>query len=164
MWLVLLLFIIGIIYIILKSSSVSKEINKEKIQLYVSKGYNYIQNDISIKYKGGIKNLSVNSYVSIDLLKEGLSFNNGKKIILFKNIEDISLKSETQIQELISLGKMLFFGVWSLAMEKKKKEINNEYIVLKVKDEDGKYNVLLQSNELANNQDSYDKLIKLKNN
>ncbi|MBN1075082.1 hypothetical protein DVV91_12095 [Clostridium botulinum] len=162
MWLVVVLFIGGMIYVTLNSSKDVEKIKNKKISLYKNMGYEYINNNFQVKYKGGIKDISVNSYVSVDLLKEGVSFGEGEKIVLFKNIKDLSLENETQIQQQISLGKMLVFGGLAFAMERKNKEINNEYIVLSVEDNKGKYNILLQSTDQKDNQSNYNKLRELK--
>ncbi|WP_252241679.1 hypothetical protein [Clostridium sp. ZBS18] len=162
---ILLIIVVIIIYKIYPYDEKVEKIDmltRDNMDFFSKKGYNYIKNGFFVHYKGGIRNLSVNSSVIVDLLQEGIAFNKDKKIILFKNINNIILENETQIQQQISLGKMLIFGALAFGMERKNKEINNEYIVLKVEDEDGEYSVLLQSNDQKDNQKNYDKLIDLK--
>lgn len=132
---------------------------KEKNERYQKRGYNY-KEKFNVYYKGGIKNISVNSPTTVDLLKEGLAVNGVdiEKIILFSNIKDISLQSKIQIEQQVSLGKLILFGGLAFGMEKNNREINIEYIVLNVIDEDGEYNVLLRSFEQNENQENYKKL------
>ena len=153
------LLIIGIIILVSIVYSFSST-HKERLDGYKKRGYHYNGNgDFHVHYKGGIKSISVNSNIFIALLKEGLAFESVgvKKIILFSNIKEISLQNEVQIQQQVSLGKLILFGWLAFGMEKNKKEINNEYIVLTVDDGDGKYNILLQSYVSDDNQNNYNK-------
>lgn len=157
----LIVIVIIMVACVVYGLSLSEKYGKERADSYSKRGYHYVEKgDFHVYYKGGIKSISVNSNIIVVLLKEGLAFESvgAKKIILFSNIKDISLQNEVQIQQQVSLGKLILFGGLAFGMEKKKKEINNEYIVLTVVDKDGEYNVLLQSYDQNDNQKNYRKL------
>lgn len=161
-WIIIIVIFFGIcIYIGLSTGKELEEKNKKK---FTSQGYNYIAY-CGVEYKGGIKNISIDTPVTIGLLKEGLSFTTivGDRIILFKNIIDISLQSRQYIESQVSLGKLIVFGILAFGMNKNQKKINDEYIVLKVNDDDGEYNILLQAQDYTNNQQVYNKIMIYKN-
>lgn len=165
----ILMIIIGIILIIIILRFNIKDDKKRKIEektdKFSSLGFNYID-ILNASYKGGIKNISANSPVSTNLLKEGIGFQNDTmtKIILFKNIQDISLQNKQYIKNQVSLGKLIVFGVFAFGMDGNKQSVNDEYIILSINDEDGEYNILLQAIDIKYNQELYNKLLKYVNN
>lgn len=161
--LIVILVIVVISFVI--SFSAMDRIKEENTNKFSQLGYHYIDL-LGANYKGGIKNISVHTNaVSISLLKEGLNFDTGiaEKTILFKNIVDMALQSQQYIQNQVSLGKLVVFGVFAFGMERKQNTINDEYILLKVNDEDGEYNVLLQAYEATYNQEIFNRLLMYKN-
>lgn len=162
-----IIIIIAIVIIIccMLSSKDMKKIDKENMDKFSKLGYHYIES-LGAYYKGGIKNISINNNaITIILLQEGLNFDTGivEKTIFFKNIKDISLQSQQHIQNQVSLGKLIVFGVLAFSMEGKTNTINDEYIVLNAIDEDGEYNVVMQPYESTKNQEMYNTLSTYKN-
>jgi hypothetical protein len=156
-WIIVIVCVLGIcIYIGL---STGKELEEQSRNKFSKQGYHFVDY-CGAEYKGGIKDISINNSVSIDILEEGLNFSStvGDKLILFEKVKDISLQNKQYIENQVSLGKLLVFGVLAFGMNKNKKQINDEYIVIKVSDEDGEYNILLQAHEYTNNQDVYNKI------
>lgn len=175
MGVIIFLFILGIIYYITFTSDglmqQAKQYKDGKNKMYKEKGFNWVQDSsFKLHYKGGIKNLSVQMDTTIDILKEGLNFiysekrveedNNNKQTILqsiyidFSDIKSIEIQTESSIKSQVSLGKLLFFGVLAFGMKRKEKESIQEYIVLKVADEEGDYGVVLSVESLID-QASY---------
>jgi len=59
------------------------------------------------------------------------------------------LKTETEIREQVTLGRLIAFGVFALGMKKQKKDIV-KYVVLEYLDEnDDKQNMILQSKDAS---------------
>lgn len=111
-------------------------------------------------YVGGIKNMSATLQENkvIYYLGSGLgvgSQSKAKKIIKYDNIEDMYIDSTRSIEEQISKGKLLCFGLLALGMKKDKKQVIQEIIVLKVKDDDGEYNVFVQAYSPEGTQELY---------
>lgn len=160
----ILMIILGIISIILilyyNSNSNKREMTKKKTNIFSKLGYNYIET-INVYYKGGLKNISSNTPTSVNLLQEGIGVISETQIeiIPFSNIIDMSLQNNQYIQSQISLGKLIVFGVLALGMKQSSNSINDEYIVLKIHDEDGEYNILLQAIDIKDNQEIYNKLL-----
>lgn len=162
-WIIIIIIVIAF-FIIVPNLSVNdiQEINKKKFE---EQGYHYVGLS-GLKYNGGIKNISINNIVTVNMLEEGINFCSDciNKTILFKNIKDISLQNQQYIQNQVSLGKLFCFGVLAFGMNKTSSISNNEYIVLDINDEDGQYNVILQSYDVKNNQNKVKELLKLKDN
>lgn len=166
MFLMIILGIILVIFILYyNSNSDKKEMTKEKISIFSKLGFNYIET-INVLYKGGIKNISSNTTTSFNLLQEGIGVisETQVKIIPFDDIVDMSLQNNQYIQSQISLGKLIVFGALALGMKGTNHSINDEYIVLKIHDEDEEYSVLLQAIDVKDNQEVYNKLLNYINN
>jgi hypothetical protein len=142
-------------------NNIAKNEDGKILNRYKNKGYNFIET-LGVNYKGGFKDISVETPIIIDLLQEGISFNNlmYEKVIPFENILNISLQSKQYIENQVSLGKLMFFGILAFGMNKNQKKFNDEFIVLNLKDNNENYNVLIQANEYTNNQSIYDKIVK----
>jgi len=152
MWWIIIIALFLIICFTVANSTTKDIEDKEKIK-FSNQGYHYIGFSGMI-YKGGINNISVNNPVSISLLEEGINFHSGviDKTISFDSIEDMSLQSQQYIQNQVSLGKLVCFGILAFGMSGKQNSINDEYIVLNVDDENEQYSVLLQAYEPKDNQ------------
>lgn len=135
-----------------------KNLNKKE---WEAEGCKFIEG-LDLVYKGGIKNISSNGNgeIYISALEDGVGVINGvaKKVIKYDNIKDMYIDNERSIKEQVSLGKLIFFGVFAFGMKGKEREINREYIVINVVDEDGEYNVILQGYVQDENQQNYIKL------
>ena len=159
----LLFLILGIIVVIFGIVISEVEKDKKNREELKKSGYNDANALIILKYLGGIKTISIKNNVQVKLLKEGIFFiycyNNEKKIITYNNITDIYIDTQTSIQEKVSMGKLLCFGVLAFAMNGKQVNSTKEYIVLEVNEND-KYNIIL---ECKNIQNGLDTILKLKN-
>lgn len=156
--------IIGVIIIISKEKNNQEIINKDLNK----KGYNKVTNLIIFKYIGGIKTISSSNNVQIKLLKEGICFSYKKEdveetynnIIKFENIEDVYLDTQQSIQERVSLGKLICFGVLAFGLKGKQIQNTKEFIVLEVSENNKNYNIIL---DCKNIQQGLDTILKLKN-
>ncbi|NFT08164.1 hypothetical protein FDF26_14050 [Clostridium botulinum] len=156
----LFVIIIVIIVFIIINKNANKIIKEDHLKLpqkYAEKGYHFSDKHINVNYIGGIKTVSAKNSMLIGLFKEAISFKYyseenpkiyGEIFIHFKDIESIEVKTENYIKEQINLGKMLAFGIFSLAMEKNKRLISDEYIVIKVKNNKDCENIILTSNNI----------------
>lgn len=94
--------------------------------------------------------------VILTILKSSNNFYSGySKTLYISNIENIGIKSETQIRSEISLGKMIMFGIFSLAM-KNDKTITTNYLVIDYNSGDDITSIIL-------NADSNEEIIELIN-
>lgn len=157
----LLIFGLGImaIFIIVIINGIDGE--KKNRQELKEDGYNDANALINLKYLGGIKTISTKNNVQVKLLREGICFiygNNQKKIIDYSNILDVYIDTQISIQEKVSMGKILCFGVLALAMNGKQINSTKEYIVLEI-NEDNRYNIIL---DCKNIQNGLDLILKLK--
>lgn len=156
--------IIGVMIIFSRENENQENINRDLNK----RGYNKISNFIIFRYIGGIKTISSGNRVQIKLLKEGICFSYKKGeigesrnyIIKFENIEDIYLDTQQSIQERVSLGKLICFGVLAFGLKGKQIQNTKEFIVLEVCENDKNYNVIL---DCRNIQEGLDTLLKLKN-
>lgn len=162
MWIIIIILILGIF--IYMGNNIAQSENSKTVNKYKNKGYHFIET-LGIDYKGGFKDISVDTPIIVDLLQEGISFNNlmYEKMIPFDNIIDISLQSKQYIENQVSLGKLIFFGILAFGMNKNQKKFNDEFIVLKLKDNNENFTVLIQAMEHTSNQSIYNKIIMYKN-
>ncbi|HBI7084821.1 TPA: hypothetical protein K8M77_000292 [Clostridium perfringens] len=63
------------------------------------------------------------------IIPQGVVFKNGLDFLPFKDIKGISFKTHQQIEKDLTLTRMIAFGVYSLAMKKKRKVIHKYLIV-----------------------------------
>lgn len=151
---------LGFIFVVVNSYNNEQENRKELSE----QGYNDSNALIILKYLGGIKTISAKNNVKIKLLKEGICFiygiENKRKIIKYNDIIDIYIDTQVGIQEKVSAGKLLCFGVFTFAMKGKQVNTSKEYIVLKI-NEDSMYDIIL---ECGNIQRGLDIILNLKNN
>lgn len=100
-----------------------------------------------MKYVGGIKGLSVNQKLNeyVVFLNDGIGvgYMDNKKKIPYKCITDVAIENTKSIEQRVSMGKLLFFGILAFGMKKNQEDIIKEFIVIDVEDEeDGKYSVV----------------------
>lgn len=108
------------------------EYDMQQKEKYKKQGKEYIDSYCRIKYVCGFKDIS-RSIVSLELLGDEIIIEfedkNTTRIIKKQDIKDIYLNTETEIQNNISVGKILAFGALSLGMDNSKTEIH-DYIVI----------------------------------
>jgi F0F1-type ATP synthase membrane subunit a len=90
-------------------------------------------------YCGGFEDIEGGKKTAIGIYKEKIQlfilkknsnyFDGYTKIIDISKIKNAAIKSETQVQSEIGLGKMLIFGVFALAMKNKRTTVNNYVII-----------------------------------
>lgn len=143
----------------------SKKIEKDrrnKIEEYKKEGLEYI-GLYSFKCLGGFKDIGAckNCFINlfkdrirIKLYKEGANgeFLGSKEVeVMIDDIVDTTLENESKIIEKVSLGKMAVFGLLSLGMQGKEKEIQRELLILSIKHEDNIVNLVLTDSEKNSN-------------
>lgn len=115
------------------------------------------------EYLGGLDDTEGGKSVTIKVYKTNtLHLNFGKlgmdeKIILLKDIKDIGIKSDIEIQKEISLGRLVAFGIFALGMKKQKTKVEN-YTIIKYNDGKKEQNIILK---LTNNENFVRKIKKL---
>lgn len=132
---------IFIIYLLVQSDN--KRIEQEKKE-------GIVLSDPMAKYLGGFPDVAGEKNVHFKI-KENIIIlqiqSSGTRYIPMKDIIDVGIKSETQINNEVSLGKLALFGVLAFGMDNKTTTINN-YLVLSYKDKNGKRDVIIKSNQL----------------
>lgn len=137
---ILLIVIVGIVLIVkwMKKSNKDTErllleIDKKRKQNYKEKeGLEYLKTEYGIKYLGGFKDLSKkDDDITIEFFKDRirLSFNDGYRDIMQKEILDCKIQSEIQIRQQISMGKIILLGTFAL-VGNNIKEVNKEFALL----------------------------------
>lgn len=141
------------------NKKMDKQLKEQGDRRWAGSGASY-KEFLHANYKGGIKNISSNGTIVIYVLDIGLGFTSGlsKKIIKFENIKDVFIENEHSIQQQVSLGKLIMFGGLAFGMKKKNVEINKEYVIINVIDEDGEYNVVLDTEKESDIQSLYNKI------
>jgi hypothetical protein len=138
------LFLISIILIVIgcwSSSSIVKD-NIRKGILFKEYGAMYL---------GGFPDI-IGGKADIEIKENGVFINckhNGSKFIFAKNIISSEIKTNTQIEEEISLGKILLFGVFSLGMKNRNTVVKN-YIDIKYNDNGTTRDIILESKQTQN--------------
>ncbi len=99
------------------------------------------------KYYGGFKNIGYCEKCfatfyddRIDMVLTGKSGETNiyeHKNIKFKDILDVEIQTESQIRESVSLGKLIAFGIFAFGMEKKQKDVVDNYLIIKALNEMG---------------------------
>lgn len=83
----------------------------------------------------------------------------GGRDIEFKNIVNLEVLTDIQIQEKSKVGEMLLIGMFALATKKKTFEVEDRKILLTMNEDDIKFNVIIDSNsdelELAKTINKY---------
>ncbi|GAA0765987.1 hypothetical protein GCM10008908_03200 [Clostridium subterminale] len=63
---------------------------------------------------------------------------------------NVQLKTEQDIKESISLGRLLVFGVFVLGMKRKSKIISQNYMVMRIKENNEEIDLIFQTEEYYN--------------
>lgn len=145
---------IGAVFIVMIINGIDND--KKNRQELQKSGYNDANALIILKYLGGIKTISAKNNVQVRLLKEGICFiygGNQKKIIDYSDISDVYIDTQISIQEKVSMGKLLCFGVLAFAMSGKQVNSSKEYIVLEI-NEDNRYDIILDCKNIQNGLDA----------
>ena len=128
---------------IAKQKEAQKEIDRKR-------GYNLIESYI-VDYIGGFKSLEPQKSVQLEICSDRVRLNTNKvQNILYKNIVDVSIKTEQEIKERVSLGKLICFGVLAFAMKGKEEVLSKSYLMITVKDREDYLGILLDSSNNAN--------------
>lgn len=127
----------------LLSKSMQKDVEeREKVE-------GVIMVDMYAEYLGGFPTVSSDDKrVELTVKDNGVVFNFlGRKPMQFiskKDLLNAEVRSESQITEDISLGRVLAFGVVGLAM-KKKNTVNKNYLVISYNDKGQKRDVIMET-------------------
>ncbi|WP_415313920.1 hypothetical protein [Clostridium perfringens] len=106
---------------------------KEEKENYKKQGLDLV-NSYWIKLYSGFREYGIKEDVKLMLFKDRIIFKidyEVKKEILFRDIEDYRIQTESQLIERASLMKVACFGVFGLGMKGKEKELNKEYVYIK---------------------------------
>ncbi|BDR74193.1 hypothetical protein K144316041_p20320 (plasmid) [Clostridium tetani] len=138
---VLMLVCLGVIGLVMRSNRIEAEKVEQDKSILVK--------DIFTKYLGGFPTVSSDDKrVELTVKDNGVVFNFlGRKPMQFiskKDLLNAEVRSESQITEDISLGRVLAFGVVGLAM-KKKNTVNKNYLVISYNDKGQKRDVIMET-------------------
>lgn len=138
---VLMLVCLGVIGLVMRSNRIEAEKVEQDKSILVK--------DIFTKYLGGFPTVSSDDKrVELTVKDNGVVFNFlGRKPMQFiskKDLLNAEVRSESQITEDISLGRVLAFGVVGLAM-KKKNTVNKNYLVVSYNDKGQKRDVIMET-------------------
>lgn len=119
-------------------------------------------------YIGGVKGLSANlsRNKKIYFLEDGIGIGivAGKKFIKYSDIQDVYIESSHSIEQKVSMGKLICFGVLAFGMKKNEKNKIHEIVVINVKEGKEEYNVFVDCELKSSIQIVYNKIIKNKQN
>lgn len=104
-----------------------------------------ISTAFNVDYIGGhYANPKFRENARIILLPQGILFQNFKSdvVVLYDDIKNMTLESEMTIESNATLTRMVCFGVYALAMKKKKKAFS-QFIVLDCEKNGMKYSMVL---------------------
>lgn len=140
-WIILILFMVLLIISVVSSSG--NITNSNKSNKMIKWGGTYLG--------GSLKVFEVDIPMSfeIDNNKLVLSIKSNYYNITYDRLVDYSMKTETEIQQKVTLGRLLVLGVFALGAKKQVKKIN-KYGVLEFIDEQGqKQNVIFDAPNLV---------------
>lgn len=156
---VVILLAIGVIQIFLFKLDV--EDNQKKKKIYSNNNLDFI-NDYWIKLYSGFREYGIKDTVKLIVLRDRLIFeiDGDKKEILFKDIKDYRIQTESQLIERASLMKVAAFGIFGLGMKGKQKELNKEYCYIKAIYENEEINIVFDI-KVGSNEEVIQELYKL---
>ncbi|MBY7006764.1 hypothetical protein FDA25_02400 [Clostridium botulinum] len=140
------IFIIGMIAIPIMLGNKFLEKNKKSMKVDYRARFNP-------EFYGGFKEVGIcescyvtvyDTYIEIQLWNDNKNKFYLEKIIEGKDIIDIRVKTQTQIQNEVSLGKLITFGVLAFAMKGNKNILADEYVVMKIKYEGEEINLIFR--------------------
>lgn len=86
--------------------------------------------------------------IEVIVLPQGLLLYHFNETIPYSEIEDVQFKTEAEIQSDVTLTRMIAFGVYALAMKKKKKVVTN-YLILKLEKNGMKYSMAFGGDNIS---------------
>lgn len=108
------------------TSEGKEQLTAKKCLMQLSIAYNIYTAD----YLGGSPKVpKAEEGLKMMIIPQGIMFSNQLDLLTFDEIKKISFQTRQQIEKDVTLTRMLAFGVYSLAMKKKRKVIHN-YLVL----------------------------------
>lgn len=135
-----------ITYLLIKSDN--KRIHLESLD-------GIVLSDPNAKYLGGFPDVAGSKNVHFAIKKDEIVITIYVmptpiiRHISMKDIVDAEIKSETQINNEVSLGKIALFGVLALGMNSKTTTVNN-YLVLTYMEYGRQRDIIIKSNNLEN--------------
>lgn len=150
-WILIIVTVFILVHIAIKINE--NKTRKERLQQYKSEGKIYVTN-FDTFYMGGLKDISacpslIEVFDNKITMKFIINFDTYNREFNLKDILDVKIQSDIQIQNQISLGKMVFFGAFALASPNQKTVIN-EYIVMTVLYQGEKLNLIFKLNAKTN--------------
>lgn len=125
-----ILFLIGVIVMVYMLINKGARKCEESIKDdYRKIGLEYLETYNNVSYCGGFKDVQAKENNKIIVFKDRIQILN--KDILFSNIHDCSIQSESQLVERASMGKLLCFGILAFGMNGKVTNINKNYVVIR---------------------------------
>lgn len=143
LWTIVLGFVVLRIFLIfLEKNDQKKKVQKQK-ETHTIRGIcgniRELERYDNSRYIGGFEKtkLEPEKLINFIIYHDRLTFEKGLKDIdiMIQNVVSCQLISSIQLQEKISMGKVLMFGVFALGMDKKKTQKIERYVEVIVKDE-----------------------------
>ena len=78
--------------------------------------------------------------IEVIVLPQGLFLSNFMDLVPYEEIKDVQFKTEAEVQSDVTLTRMIAFGVYALAMKKKKRVVTN-YLILSCEKNGMKYSM-----------------------
>ena len=85
--------------------------------------------------------------VNVMLIQQGIILKDIEDIISYEEIKNIQFKTESEVQSDVTLTRMVAFGVYALAMKKKKKVVTN-YLILNCEHSGMKYSMAFAGDDV----------------
>ena len=152
MWVLIVVigFILLVVYLGKDAEKIEKQQLKYQEELDRKRGYKLVSTH-KVDYIGGFKSLEPQKSVQLEICSDRIRLNTNKiQNILYKNIVDVSIKTEQEIKERVSLGKLICFGVLAFAMKGTEEVLSKSYLMITVKDREDYLGILLDSSNNAN--------------
>lgn len=86
--------------------------------------------------------------INVMLIPCGIILKDIEDIISYTEIKDIQFKTESEVQSDVTLTRMVAFGVYALAMKKKKKVVTN-YLILNCEHGGMKYSMAFAGDDVS---------------
>lgn len=146
-----IIIIVVFIFILFMSGESTKEFEAKQKDLERRSGIKVIQT-FDVNYIGGFKNISKCNKCVLEVCNDRLkviTMNTSGDIfsipnnILMDYIQNVEIKTETEIKEKVSLGKLMFFGILAFGMNGKESTVIKNYITIEVKDSRDEFIIIL---------------------
>lgn len=123
----------------LNSKGIAKGSAKGK--LFGTNGVCRTYPQVKVDYIGGhFESADGKEDIDVIVLPQGLLLYHFNEVIPYEEIKDVQFKTEAEVQKDVTLTRMIAFGVYALAMKKKKKVVNN-YLILNLEQNGMKYSM-----------------------